>query len=81
MPLVVASGAGAASRRAIGTTVFGGMLAATLIGIFLVPALYAGFQIAAEQLALGAPRWRGQEGAPAGIDAAAEAPARAVGDG
>ena len=43
-PMIIASGAGAASRRAIGTTVFYGMLAATLIGIFLIPALYAGFQ-------------------------------------
>jgi hydrophobe/amphiphile efflux-1 (HAE1) family protein len=36
-PMVVATGAGANSRRAIGTTVFSGMLAATLIGIFLIP--------------------------------------------
>ena len=43
-PMIVATGAGAASRRAIGTTVFYGMLAATLVGIFLIPALYAGFQ-------------------------------------
>jgi multidrug efflux pump subunit AcrB len=52
-PLVTASGAGAASRRAIGTTVFSGMLAATLIGIFLVPALYAGFQTLREWLKRG----------------------------
>ena len=44
MPLVMAEGAGAASRRAIGTTVFSGMLAATLAGIFLIPPLYAGCQ-------------------------------------
>ncbi len=44
LPLVVASGAGANSRRAIGTTVFSGMLAATLAGIFVIPALFAGFQ-------------------------------------
>jgi AcrB/AcrD/AcrF family len=71
VPLVAASGAGAASRRAIGTTLFGGMLAATLIGIFLIPALYAAFQIAAERLAIGAPRWpaeRGREPARVGID-------------
>ena len=43
-PMIIATGAGAASRRAIGTTVFYGMLAATLMGIFLIPALYAGFQ-------------------------------------
>ncbi len=43
-PMVVATGAGANSRRAIGTTVFAGMLAATLLGIFLIPGLYAAFQ-------------------------------------
>ncbi|MGB6378799.1 MAG: multidrug efflux RND transporter permease subunit [Syntrophobacteria bacterium] len=43
-PMVIASGAGAGSRRAIGTTVFSGMLMATLVGIFLIPALYYGFQ-------------------------------------
>jgi hydrophobe/amphiphile efflux-1 (HAE1) family protein len=50
LPLVFASGAGAASRRAIGTTVFGGMLAATLAGIFLIPALYAFFQTTRERI-------------------------------
>jgi hydrophobe/amphiphile efflux-1 (HAE1) family protein len=43
-PMVIASGAGAGSRRAIGTTVFSGMLMATLVGIFLIPALYYSFQ-------------------------------------
>lgn len=43
-PLVVASGAGAASRQHIGTTVFAGMLASTLVGIFFVPPLYALFE-------------------------------------
>ncbi|MBW1787323.1 MAG: efflux RND transporter permease subunit, partial [Deltaproteobacteria bacterium] len=52
-PLVAASGAGAASRRAIGTTVFSGMVAATLIGIFIIPALYAGFQTLRERLKRG----------------------------
>ncbi len=37
MPLVVSRGAGAASRIAIGTGVFGGMLAATVLGVFFVP--------------------------------------------
>ncbi|MFY9943568.1 MAG: multidrug efflux RND transporter permease subunit [Desulfobacterales bacterium] len=49
-PMVVATGAGANSRRAIGTTVFSGMLAATLIGIFLIPALYAIFQSSRERV-------------------------------
>jgi hydrophobe/amphiphile efflux-1 (HAE1) family protein len=50
VPLVVAEGAGAASRQAIGVTVFSGMMAATLGGIFLIPALYAGFQRLRERL-------------------------------
>ncbi|MBU1156566.1 MAG: multidrug efflux RND transporter permease subunit [Proteobacteria bacterium] len=49
-PLVIAEGAGAASRQAIGVTVFSGMLAATLLGIFLIPSLYAGFQGLRERL-------------------------------
>lgn len=40
VPLLVASGAGAASQKAIGIAVFGGMLAATVIGVILVPVLY-----------------------------------------
>ena len=37
VPLVTASGAGALSRRQLGTTVMGGMLAASLIAIFIIP--------------------------------------------
>ena len=40
-PLVIATGAGASSRRAIGITTFSGMLLATCVGIVFVPALYA----------------------------------------
>lgn len=43
-PLVIATGAGAASRRAIGITTFSGMLLATTVGLFFVPALYAACQ-------------------------------------
>jgi HAE1 family hydrophobic/amphiphilic exporter-1 len=43
-PLVIAEGAGALSRRAVGTPVFGGMLAASLVGIFVIPMLYVVFQ-------------------------------------
>ena len=39
-PLVVASGAGASSRWSLGTAVFGGMLFATALTLFLVPSLY-----------------------------------------
>jgi HAE1 family hydrophobic/amphiphilic exporter-1 len=41
VPLMFASGAGAASRQSIGTTVFGGMLAATILTLALVPVFYA----------------------------------------
>ena len=44
LPLVIASGAAELSRRAVGTAVFAGMLAASSIGIFLVPMLYVTFQ-------------------------------------
>jgi multidrug efflux pump subunit AcrB len=40
MPLVITSGAGAAGRIAIGTGVFGGMLAATVLGLFFVPLFF-----------------------------------------
>lgn len=40
LPLALSTSAGAASRRAIGTGVFGGMLTATLLGIFFVPLFY-----------------------------------------
>jgi HAE1 family hydrophobic/amphiphilic exporter-1 len=39
-PLVVATGAGAVSRRILGTGVMGGMLAATLIAIFIIPVTF-----------------------------------------
>ena len=41
VPLTIASGAGAASRQSIGNTVFGGMLASTIVGLLLVPVFYA----------------------------------------
>ncbi len=50
LPLVVASGAGAAARRSLGTAVFGGMLVATLLSLVLVPALYVVVQGGAEWL-------------------------------
>jgi hydrophobe/amphiphile efflux-1 (HAE1) family protein len=39
-PLIIATGAGAAARKAMGTAVVGGMLMSTAIGIFLIPVLY-----------------------------------------
>jgi len=44
VPLLAASGAGAASQKAIGIAVFGGMLAATVVGVILVPVLYVVMQ-------------------------------------
>jgi hydrophobe/amphiphile efflux-1 (HAE1) family protein len=40
LPLVLASGASSGARRALGTVVFGGMIAATLLPIFVVPVLF-----------------------------------------
>ena len=50
MPLVIASGAGAVSRRALGTAVFGGMLASTVLGVIVIPVLYVVVQGTAEKL-------------------------------
>ena len=44
VPLAIATGAGANSRQVLGTTVVFGMLAATLIGIFIVPVFYVVLQ-------------------------------------
>jgi len=44
IPLVIATGAAQISRRSLGTPVFAGMIAASLIGIFVIPLLYAVFQ-------------------------------------
>ncbi|HEU4955901.1 MAG TPA: efflux RND transporter permease subunit, partial [Gemmatimonadales bacterium] len=40
-PLMVAGGAGAASRHSLGTGVFAGMLTATMVGIFFIPLFFA----------------------------------------
>jgi uncharacterized membrane protein len=40
IPLAIASGAGAVARRILGTAVIGGMLAATLLAIFIIPVAY-----------------------------------------
>jgi len=50
IPLVTAEGASMLSRRAVGTGVFGGMLAAVLVGIFVIPALYVAFQTLRERI-------------------------------
>ena len=40
LPLAIATGAGAGAQNAIGIGVLGGMLAATVLGIFMVPSFY-----------------------------------------
>jgi HAE1 family hydrophobic/amphiphilic exporter-1/multidrug efflux pump len=50
VPLVFASGAGAASRHSIGTGVFGGMLAATFLAIFFVPLFFVLIQQVSHRL-------------------------------
>ncbi len=54
LPLVIAEGAGAASRIAVGTGVAGGMIAATILGIFFTPLFY-----------LSVRRWISRKRAPA----------------
>jgi hydrophobe/amphiphile efflux-1 (HAE1) family protein len=50
IPLVIAEGAGMLSRRGVGTAVFGGMLGAAMVGIFLIPVLYVVFQWSREKV-------------------------------
>jgi multidrug efflux pump subunit AcrB len=40
LPLVTATGAGAMARQAMGTAVFGGMVASTVLSLYLVPVIY-----------------------------------------
>jgi multidrug efflux pump len=62
VPLVIASGAGAASRQAVGTGVMGGMIIATALGIFFTPVFY-----------LAARRWLSRDQDHEAEDAEAEA--------
>ena len=50
LPLVVASGASQIARRDVGTPVFGGMILASFVGIFVIPPLYVMFQGLREKL-------------------------------
>ena len=49
LPLVLAQGAGAISRRSVGTTVFGGMIAATFLNLIFIPVLYVLVKLFQEQ--------------------------------
>jgi HAE1 family hydrophobic/amphiphilic exporter-1 len=40
LPLVFSTGAGAAGRRSVGTTIFGGMIVSTFLNLFIIPVLY-----------------------------------------
>jgi hydrophobe/amphiphile efflux-1 (HAE1) family protein len=50
IPLAIATGAGAGSRQAIGTTVLGGLLLGTLIGLLMIPLLYVAVQTTRERV-------------------------------
>jgi hydrophobe/amphiphile efflux-1 (HAE1) family protein len=50
LPLVIATGASQLARRDVGTPVFGGMILASFIGIFVIPPLYVSFQAIRERL-------------------------------
>ena len=52
-PLVIATGAGAGSRQTLGTAVFGGMLIATLLSLFIVPILYIVVKTVTERMMKG----------------------------
>ena len=66
-PLVNATGAGAASRRSLGTAVFGGMLAATVLAVFFVPVFFVIMQRLSELRLRRTP-------APAALDLPLETP-------
>ena len=59
VPLVIAVGAGSASRKAVGLPVFGGMLGASILGIFIIPMLYITFQWMREKTG-----WKPEHAAP-----------------
>ncbi|MEJ2672649.1 MAG: efflux RND transporter permease subunit [Deltaproteobacteria bacterium] len=58
IPLLVASGAGAASRWSLGTAVFAGMTTATLLSVFFIPVLYYAIEMLLD-------KFRGPRAAPA----------------
>ena len=50
MPLLVATGAGALSRRAVGAAIFGGMAFSAFVAIFFLPLIYIILQSLAEKV-------------------------------
>jgi len=69
VPLMLASGSGSKGQNVMGVSVFAGMLAATSLGVFLIPGLYAFVQGISERFG----------GAPKPADTAPAAPAAAEG--
>lgn len=67
VPLVFATGAGAASRQSLGTAVFGGMISATILAVFFVPAFYVAMQNLSE-LFSGPPKPHEGEDLPVVVD-------------
>ena len=65
VPLVTATGAAMLTRRAVGTAVFGGMLFASLLGIFFIPMLYVVFQWLRERVTRKGPDETTPQGIPA----------------
>ncbi|HYZ64981.1 MAG TPA: efflux RND transporter permease subunit, partial [Acetobacteraceae bacterium] len=61
VPLVTANGAAMVSRHAVGTPVFAGMIAASALGIFMIPMLYVTFQSLREWTKAGFRRKRARE--------------------
>jgi multidrug efflux pump subunit AcrB len=61
IPLVIATGAGAGARQSIGTTVFGGMLLASLVGVLFIGPLF----VVSERLTERLSKKRGRRKAPA----------------
>jgi len=59
-PLVIASGAGSASRQSLGTAVFGGMFVATFLSLFVVPVLYIVIKALGERLSAQSHSQQGQ---------------------
>ncbi len=63
VPLAVAHGAGQAGRHSVGTTVFGGMIASTLLNLYFIPVLYVLVEQARERFALRRAAGAGSRGA------------------
>jgi hydrophobe/amphiphile efflux-1 (HAE1) family protein len=50
LPLIITSGAGAASRKSVGTGVIGGMIMATFLAVFFIPLFYKAMELLSEKL-------------------------------